>query len=293
MKPEIPVLGRRIDLNLVGIFDAVYRVRNLTAAGRALGLSQPAMSHALSRLRWAFDDPLFVRLPRGLQPTPLADEIAPGLAQGLAAIHGSFERTTFDPQSSTRLFTVSMADIGEVVHLPRVINAVAEAAPNVRLRTVELAPADARAALANGTVDVALAVSHRAGAQFHEVPINEHGYATVVRPDHPEIRRRPTLAQFRKASHLLVIPKGPTQHGTAVEQVLTKARAKIAVRVAHFHSVSSIVMNTDLVATIPRGLADALGRMVGLRVFDPPVAMPRVRVSLYWHERYDRDPGNA
>src|SRR5688572_24401137 len=97
MKHEVNALGRRVDLNLVVVFEAIYRARNLTAAGRQLSLSQPAMSHALSRLRWALKDPLFVRLPRGLQPTPLADEIAPALARGLAAIRGSFERAAFDP----------------------------------------------------------------------------------------------------------------------------------------------------------------------------------------------------
>ena len=106
MKSSVNALGQRIDLNLVVIFDAIYRSRNLTAAGRGLGLSQPAMSHALARLRSILKDPLFVRLPRGLHPTPLADEMAPALMDGLAVIRGGLERKTFDP-ATRRAFSVS------------------------------------------------------------------------------------------------------------------------------------------------------------------------------------------
>src|SRR5437868_6894786 len=100
MRHEVSAMGDRIDLNLMVLFEAMYRTRNLTAAGRLLGLSQPAMSHALARLRWTFGDPLFVRIPRGLQPTSLADEIAPALAEGLATIRAGFTRKRFDPRTS-------------------------------------------------------------------------------------------------------------------------------------------------------------------------------------------------
>ena len=92
MKHEVGTLGRRVDLNLMVVFEAVYRMRNLTVAGQRLGLSQPAMSHALSRLRVIFKDPLFVRLPRGLQRTPLADQVAPSLTHGLSTIRASLLR---------------------------------------------------------------------------------------------------------------------------------------------------------------------------------------------------------
>src|ERR1700704_3059862 len=100
MKSRIDTVGGRIDLNLLVVFDAIYRSRNLTAAGWTLGLSQPAMSHALDRLRSTFKDPLFVRLPRGLQPTPRANDLAPALMEGLGTIRGGLERRTFDPAKS-------------------------------------------------------------------------------------------------------------------------------------------------------------------------------------------------
>jgi len=293
MKRQAGAPERRLDLNLMVVFEAIYRTRNLTAAGEGLGLSQPAVSHALSRLRWTFDDPLFVRLPRGVQPTALADEIAPYVTQGIAIVRRGFERKAFDPATSTRLFTVAMSDIGEVAHLPPLLAAL-EGAPGVRLRAVEMAPAEARAALADGRVDLALAVNLRSAPPFRDALVVEHGYATVARVGHPAIRTRLTLAQFRKARHLLVVPTGPVKHGEVIERALRSRRvdARIAVQVAHFHPVAAIVSRSDLIATVPRGLAETMPRD-RIRVFETPIELPQVRVSLYWHERYDRDPGNA
>lgn len=293
MKHEVSALGRRVDLNLVIVFEAVYLVRNLTAAGRRLGLSQPAMSHALARLRWVFGDPLFVRLPRGLQPTPLADEIAPAISEGLATIRGSFERAVFNPATSTRNFTIAMSDLGEVAHVPRLLRAMSAESPGVRMRTVELAPAEARAALGEGRIDLAIGVNLRPGAPFREALLVEHGYKTLVRTGHPDIRSRLTLAQFRKAQHLLVIPTGPAMHGEVIERALARVGANVAMQVAHFHPVAAIVTQSDLIATVPNGMAQTLKQLIDIRVFEPPIALPKVRISLYWHERYHRDPGNA
>jgi DNA-binding transcriptional LysR family regulator len=291
MKQQVSALGRRVDLNLMVVFEAIYRTRNLTAAGEGLGLSQPAMSHALSRLRWTFGDPLFLRVPRGLEPTALADEVAPFVTQGIATIRRGFERKAFDPAVSTRLFTIAMSDIGEVAHLPSILAALG-GAPGVRVRTVEMSPTEARAALADGRVDVALAVNMRPAAPFRDALIVEHGYATVARVGHPVIRSRLTAGQFRKARHLLVMPTGPVTHGEVIERALRGVDAQIAVQVAHFHPVAAIVGRSDLIATVPRGLAETMPRD-RIRVFDPPIPLPRVRVSLCWHERYDKDPGNA
>jgi DNA-binding transcriptional LysR family regulator len=249
------------------------------------------MSHALSRLRSTFDDPLFVRLPRGLQPTALAQEVAPYVTQGIATIRQSFERKAFDPATSARLFTIVMSDIGEVAHLPRIFAAL-DGAPGIRLRTVDMAPAEARAALADGRADLALAVNLRPASSFRDALVAEHGYATVVRAGHPTIRSRLTVAQFRKAGHLLVMPMGPVKHGEVVERALRAVDARIAVQVAHFHPVGAIVSGSDLIATVPRGLAQTL-QGDRIRVFEPPIALPQVRISLYWHERFDRDPGNT
>ena len=294
MKSKLDTLGSRIDLNLLVAFDAIYRSRNLTAAGRALGLSQPAMSHVLSRLRATFNDPVFVRLPRGLQPTPLADQVAPVLVEALGMIRGSLERKTFDSTKSTRIFNIRMGDIGEVVHLPHLLREVRTSAPHVRLHTSQIPAPRVRDALADGEVDVA-AGDYDLGAGCREVLLYETEYACVLRADHPTIGSRLTLRQFKAAEHILVKPMGPSQHGQHLERALSShdVDARVAVQISHFHGVAALVTSTDLIATIPFRLAQSMKRLAGVKVLPPPIPLPKIKVSLYWHERFHRDPGNA
>ena len=290
MKAE--ALGRRVDLNLMGVFEAIYRARSLSAAGDRLGLSQPAVSHALSRLRHAFKDPLFVRTPRGVVPTPLADEIAPRVAEGLAIIRASFEPRRFDPATSTRLFTIAMADVGEVVQLPPLMKAIA-GAPGVRLRTVAMPPPQARAALAEGHIDLSLS-NVPVRLPLHEHVLGTPGYATIAAASHPLIGERLTLASFRKARHVVVRPVASgVKHGEVIERALRAVDAEVVLQLGHFFPVGTIVAQSELLATVPWGLANALCAMLPLRLFKPPVPLPKVHLSLIWHERYHRDPGNA
>lgn len=294
MKARIDTIGARIDLNLLVVFDAIYRMRNLTSAGRLLGLSQPAMSHALGRLRASFRDPLFVRLPRGLQPTPFASGLAPAVMEGLGTIRGGLERRRFDPAESTRTFRIGMGDVAEVVHLPQLVRELHASAPYVSLRTMQIPGARLREALADGEVDLATG-DYDIGAGCRSVLLYEAEYACVLRTDHPDIGARLTLEQFKAAEHILVAPKGAFHHAQNIERALTsrKVNARIAVQVSHFHGVMALVTGTDLIATIPGRLAQSMKQLASIKVLPPPIALPKIRVSLYWHERFHREPGNA
>ena len=294
MKSQMDTLGQRIDLNLLVAFDAIYRSRNLTAAGRGLGLSQPAMSHVLSRLRSTFKDPLFVRLPRGLQPTPLANEVAPVLVEALGMIRGSLERKTFDAAQSTRIFNIGMGDIAEVVQLPHLLRELRLSAPRIRLHATPIPGPRVRDALGAGEVDVATG-DYDLGAGCREVKLYEGEYSCVVRADHPTIGARLTLRQFRAAEHILVKPTGASHHGEILERALSSRNvaARAAVRISHFHGVAALVSSTDLIATVPARLAESMKQLAGVKVLRPPISLPKIKVSLYWHERFHRDPGNA
>jgi len=294
MKSTIDAVGQRIDLNLLVAFDAIFRSRNLTTAGRGLGLSQPAMSHVLSKLRSTFNDPLFVRLPRGLQPTPLANEIAPVLVEALGMIRGSLERKPFDAVNSTRIFNIGMGDIGEVVHLPHLVRELRASAPHVRLHTTQIPAPRVRDALGDGEIDVATG-NYDLGAGCRELKLYEGEYACVLRADHPTIDTRLTLKQFRAAEHILVRPQGLLHHAEVIERALVSrgVAARVAVRISHFHGVVALVTSTDLIATVPSRLAESMKRFAGVKVLPPPIALPKTKVSLYWHERFHRDPGNA
>jgi len=293
MKSRIDTLGQRIDLNLLVVFDAIYKSRNLTAAGQGLGLSQPAMSHALGRLRSTFKDPLFVRLPRGLQPTPLANEVAPALIEGLGIIRGSLDRKGFDPAKSRRVFHVAQGDIAEVVHLPLLIREVRRSAPQVRLHTTEIPGPRLGEALGDGEVDIATG-DYELGGGCRQSSLYEANYACVLRADHPTIRSKLTLRQFKDAEHILVNPKAAARHGEVIERALTRrdVAARIGVEVSHFHGVAALITSSDMIATIPSRLAESLSRLANVKVLPPPIALPKFTVSLYWHERFHRDLGN-
>lgn len=294
MKSRIDTFGGRIDLNLLAVFDSIYRFRNLTTAGIALGLSQPAMSHALGRLRSTLKDPLFVRLPRGLRPTPVANDLAPALIEGLGTIRGGLERRTFDPAKATRIFNIGMGDIAEVVQLPHLLRELRASAPRVRLRTTQIPGPRLRDALGDGEVDMATG-DYELGAGCRDAALYESDYACVLRADHPDIHGRLSLKQFKAAGHILVAPQGAFRHGKNIERVLTsrKVNARIAVQVSHFHGVTALITSTDLIATIPGRLAQSMGELPNIKVFPPPIPLPKIRVSLYWHERFHRDPANA
>lgn len=294
MKSRLDVIGGRIDLNLLVVFDAVYRSRTLTSAGQTVGLSQPAMSHALGRLRGMFRDPLFVRLPRGLQPTALADELAPAVAAGLATIRSGLERRTFDAATTARIFRLGIGDIAEVVHLPQLLQEARASAPHCSLHTVEIPGSRLREALSEGEVDVATG-DYDLGAACRHVPLYESAYACVMRADHPHIGARLTLKQFKSAEHVLVAPRGAFHHGETIERALRsrKVNARIAVRISHFHAVAALVSSSDLIATVPGRLAQAMQQSATIKALPPPVPLPRIRVSLYWHERFHREPGNV
>ena len=295
MKTQVRTLGKRIDINLVIVFEAIFRHRNLTSAGREIGMSQSAMSHALGRLRDAFADPLFVRVPGGLKPTAVAEEIAPAFVEGLACIREGFDRRVFEPAASTRQFTIGMGGLGEATVLPRVAKQVRAQAPLVTLATREVPASHLGQALAEGLLDVALGINERLGAGCRELALGEGFYACVVRAGHPRIGPAITRRQFRECDHLLVKQDASSYHGAVIERALRQKSiaARIAVEVANFQSVGPLVAGSDLLATVPIGLARLVAKRWGLCVLEPPLSLPTYTLSLYWHERYHRDAGNA
>jgi DNA-binding transcriptional LysR family regulator len=248
----------------------------------------------LGRLRAIFKDPLFVRLPRGLQPTPLADEVAPAVMQGLGVLRGSLDRKTFDAANSTRIFNLAMGGIAEVVQLPHLVRELRACAPHIRLHTSHISGPRLRDALGAGEVDMATG-HYDLGAGCREAALYEGEYACVVRADHPGIGATLTLKQFRAAEHILVRPEGVSNHGDVIERALSRRNvaARVAVQISHFHGVAALVTSTDLIATIPCRLAESMKRLAGVKVLPPPIPLPKIKVSLYWHERFHRDPGNA
>lgn len=282
-----------LDLNLLRVFDAVLRERSVTLAGGRIGLSQPAMSNALARLRKLFGDPLFVRTPRGMNPTPYAQRLADPVRQALDLLELTLrERTGFDPAVAERTFRLHMSDIGEVVFLPPLLERLKDEAPRARIEVVQQPVAGLRDALASGELDLAVGFMPELGAGVAQRRLFRDRYVCVVRAGHPLVRRSLSMAQFRAAQHVLIAPSG-TGH-QVVEQVLAEHGLldAVALRVPHFMVVPMILERTDLVCTVPWQLAQAFARMGRFRTVELPAPIPSFDVRLLWHERHERDPGN-
>lgn len=286
----------KIDLRLLYTLEAIHRLGTLTAAGNALGLSQPALSHALNRLRDIFNDQLFVRTSRGMRSTPRADELASSARRILATVREELSPAShFKAESLDRTFHLGMTDVGEMVFLPELISHLREQSPKVNIISVTLSPRNLAEALEMGTVDMAIGpLPDLTGADLRQQLVFERGFLCLVSAEHPRITKsRLTLSAFLKEPHLVVSSPGRTVE--VFERFLhdRKLSRRVALSVPHMLCVPFIVANSDLVATVPQSVGIVFQDFPGLRVVEPPLETPRIRVILYWSARFSKDPGNA
>jgi DNA-binding transcriptional LysR family regulator len=283
-----------LDLNLLRAFDAVLRDGSVTAAAGRLGLSQPAMSNALARLRRLLGDPLFMRTPGGMRPTPFAQQLAAPVQQALDLIRASLsQRAGFDPRTSDRIFRLQLTDVGEIAFLPPLLERLQREAPRVRVETQHLPQDEVSEALASGEVDLAVGFLPELSQGVVQRHLFRDRYVCLVRADHPRIRSRLTLAQFLAATHVLVSSRGSAHE--IVEQTLRNQGVvrRIALRVPHFTVVPMILARTDHMVIVPEGLVRAITPFGRFKALKPPVDIPALDVKVHWHERFDHDPGIA
>lgn len=285
-------LSHQVDLNLLEVFLAIHRHGNLTSAGEELGLSQPAMSRALAKLRDSYRNELFVRTPHGVLPTPVADELFGTLHDALEIVRATLSQPSFDPYKQQRTFVVAMSDISEQVFLPELAMRLEREAPAARLQTSQLQGRALREAMAAGQVDLALGHLQVDGDGVCRKVLFNAPYACIARRGHPRIGRKLTLANFKELGHIIAAGS-MTAHAQALEQIMSEpgVGAKVALRVGHFLSMGRIVAQTDLIATVPRSLAQTFASAWEVDVHDAPLPLPTYDVCQFWHQRYDRDAG--
>src|SRR5919204_651466 len=242
-----------IDLNLLRVFDAVLQERSVTAAAGRLGLTQPAVSNALSRLRKLLGDALFVRTPAGMDATPFARGVAEPVRQALALLDSALAHGPgFEPATATRAFRFYMSDLGQIEFLPPLIERVQRAAPGVRLEAVALDIEDIAGALATGALDLAVGFLPGLGPPVSRRALFRDPYLCLMRADHPI--KALTKRKFLDASHALVTYRGGHR---VVEEALERAglARRIALRLPHFTVVPMVLERTDLICTLPARLA--------------------------------------
>jgi DNA-binding transcriptional LysR family regulator len=279
-----------IDLNLLRVFDAVLQERSVTAAAGRLGLTQPAVSNALSRLRKLLGDALFVRTPAGMDATPFARGVAEPVRQALALLDSALAHGPgFEPATATRAFRFYMSDLGQIEFLPPLIERVQRAAPGVRLEAVALDIEDIAGALATGALDLAVGFLPGLGPPVSRRALFRDPYLCLMRADHPI--KALTKRKFLDASHALVTYRGGHR---VVEEALERAglARRIALRLPHFTVVPMVLERTDLLCTLPARVARVFERRGKLKSLPPPVPIPVADVAVHWHERFEADQGN-
>jgi DNA-binding transcriptional LysR family regulator len=280
-----------VDLNLLRVFDAVLRERAVTAAAARLGLTQPAVSNALARLRTLLGDALFVRTPAGMAPTPFARGMAEPVRQALALLESALAHGPgFDPATSTRAFRFYMSDLGQVEFLPALMERVQRLAPGVRLEAVAADVGHIGDALGAGALDVAVGFLPALGPPIGRLALFRDAYVCLMRSGHPAGSRL-TRKKFLEAAHVLVTYRGGHR---VIEEALERAGAarRIALRVPHFTVVPMVLERTDLLLTLPARVAHVYEREGRLKTLPPPVPIPQAEVAVHWHGRFEADPGN-
>jgi DNA-binding transcriptional LysR family regulator len=284
---------RAVDLNLLKAFDALIRERAVTRAAGRIGLSQPAMSHALSRLRSLFADDLFVRTPDRMEPTARAREIAPLVSTAIEHIEAALNLSVgFDPAKSAGIFTAGMAEYAEVALVGRLAQNFAKQAAKATLRLTPVTGAEAAERLESGAIDVAVAHLRALPAHLETMVLLHDPFVLIARRGHPFAAHSPSIEAYAALNHVLVSPRGATSG--AVDRALLDfgLKRRVALLVATYLALPAVLSASDLVATVPRRTAQRIAAIAEIEIV--PLAIDlSMTVSMAWHRRTTSEPAQA
>jgi len=283
----------RIDLNLFVVFDAIYSEGSITAAARQLNLTQPAVSHALGRLRNLFDDPLFERRGQGMAPTPLARSLAGEVRNALQSFARTLQDTPhFDPTNTTRRFTIGMRDALESTLLPPLMARVTALAPQVDVLAVRFDRREVESELLAGTLDAAIDILLPTSPAIHHAPFMADPMVVVARKGHPLARKELTLDRYLAAEHVHVSSR---RRGAGLEdQALHRMglTRRVRLRLQHYAAACRVVSCTDLLGTLPLRYARIANEAYDNLLLPLPFKVPSLELHLYWHAGGENDGAN-
>ena len=284
----------QIDLNLLLVFQHLLREKRVSGVARSLGMSQPAVSSALKRLRLTLNDELFLRTQQGMQATPFALQLAEPVAQALDALHLALNvRSSFEPASSTRSFSLAMTDVGEMYFLPVLMKLLDQHAPGVTLHVAPVTPDSLKDDMASGRIDLALGLLPQLQAGFFQQALFSQEYVCLMRQAHPLAQgARLGLAEFAAAAHVRVLAAG-TGHGRVDEALERQGlQRRIRLTVPHYVALGDVLGHSDLIATVPERFAQRVTRPFGLTTRALPLTVQSSAIHQFWHGRSHRDPGH-
>jgi DNA-binding transcriptional LysR family regulator len=285
-----------LSLRELRVLNELLQQRSITRTAEVMETTQPAVSKMLRSLRAQSSDPLFVRNGQAMQPTAKVLDIADRLRVLLTAADGLRSAATeFDPAGSDRLFSLLVTDVGMIIFLPPLVARVATAAPGISVRAVPLDARQFEHRLETGEADLAFGAFPKAARYLRRQRLYFDGYSSVLRKRHPRAAKAASRAGFLAERHILVTGSetGHAAHRTA-QLVLSAAiaPANVMLRVPSFIAGAIVAAETDGIATLPTNLARRLAGPLGLAAFETPIALPRIEIAQFWHERYHRDAGH-
>ena len=281
---------KNINLRLVAIIRELHKSGSVSKTAEHLGRSQAAISMGLAKLRRHFNDPLFVQTSRGMRPTPHASEILQLLARAEEMLQTAMSRhVVFDARTSKRTFHLLSTDVAQVALLPKLLGRLKATAPSVQI-DVGILSDDAPRLLASGKADVAIGSIHSMGAGFCQQGLFEETFVGAARRNHPRVRNRLTLHQFRKETHLAIACPDTIAAFLEKELETNGIRQKIGLTVPSYFDISPIVTATDYLVILPQTLASHLSAAGRLQVLKLPFPLPACVIGQHWHERHSGDP---
>jgi DNA-binding transcriptional LysR family regulator len=306
-KPQL----RDLDLNLLVVFDAVLRERSAGRAAKGLGLSQPAVSHALSRLRQVLDDELFTRVGSGMEPTQRAMELAQPVREALEMLQDAVAPPAFAPKRSTRCFTLALSDYVGSLLLAKLVGTLRVEAPGVDVRIFPANRIDVIEQLDRGRVDLAVTWVEELPERLNRAHLWEETEVYVASKSNPVVSDGLTPAALFEIPQVVVDLVGfdeRTESGflrergvsrrVLIERAFAERRlpqrdgtGRIAVTTPHYCDVFDLVENSDLVGVLPRRIACAGAARRGVAVLEPPYQAPPAQIDMIWHKRRDADSG--
>lgn len=283
----------RIDLNLFVVLEAIYSEGNITRAGQKLNLTQPAVSHALARLRDVLNDPLFIRQGTQMLPTPFTRHLINPVQHALQTLEQSIsEEPRFEPRTSHRCFYIGLRDVLEATVLPPLLQYLQHHAPLIEISSVRVDRHDLESELTTGTLDLALDVPYAVSEQIKHTPLTHDQLVVVARQQHPLLTQGLSVENYITQQHILVSSR---RKGWALEDVELNRlglKRQITLRCQHYFAACRVVSETDLLLTMPEHYARLANHQFGNQIWPFPLNSPKLDMHLYWHHSAEKDPAH-
>ena len=283
----------QVDLNLFVVLEAIYREGNITRAGLQLNLTQPAISHALKRLRDLLQDPLFVRQGPHMVPTPFTRNMIEQVRQALQILEVNLSQSrNFVPEHTRRNFHLSLWEYAEALILPPLLRRLTHAAPGMSISSSRVKRRDLETELASGSVDLAIDIPMTMSDRIRHKWLLNEPFVVIARHGHPAITDKLDLDTYLAQRHIQVSSR---RHGPSlidIELSRRGLRRQVFLRSQHNHTACMVVSETDMLLTLPEHHAQLLNTGLMKRVYPFPLPVPRLEAHLYWHESVENDPAN-